>query len=141
MCLCASAKLGPDAGDRYTGTWLVSQTNRQDWTQFGFPAGSWIVEYGDLWKLPVLGVPMSDIYIFARAQADGPHGDYLQAKPAPPVATPWTRRGAWNDIHNYVYGDLVTYGGEYYLCEQPNTNDPPPSANWITLLKVVVTPA
>ena len=41
-----------------------------------------------------------------------------------------TSATAWSAVTNYVPGDIVSSGGEFYYCQTANTNDAPPSGNW-----------
>ncbi len=47
-------------------------------------------------------------------------------------------RGNWNSGANYLFGDVVLSGGQYYFALADNTNDPPPSANWLQLQNVMI---
>lgn len=42
-------------------------------------------------------------------------------------------RGTWNEIDTFQANDLVSDGGGSYLALAANTNDPPPSANWMLI--------
>ncbi|MGB3490780.1 MAG: hypothetical protein WBA62_22045 [Xanthobacteraceae bacterium] len=42
-------------------------------------------------------------------------------------------RGAWNSATAYAVNDVVSDIGNSYMATSPNTNDRPPSANWMTL--------
>ncbi len=40
-------------------------------------------------------------------------------------------KGPWDSATDYAANDLVSYGGSSYLAVASNTNEPPPSANWM----------
>lgn len=61
------------------------------------------------------------------AGARGPAGD---VGPQGPAGTGMVWRAAWNAATTYATNDAVSYAGSSWLALNPNTNDPPPSANW-----------
>jgi len=42
-------------------------------------------------------------------------------------------KGAWSSSVEYAVNDVVSYNGSAYMAIQPNTNSPPPNANWMSL--------
>lgn len=42
-------------------------------------------------------------------------------------------KGPWDSGANYAANDIVSSGGSSYLALAANTNDPPPSANWMLI--------
>lgn len=86
------------------------------------------------WQFPIkFGLEAAD-RIIASCASEGviAYATVIVGGPTPP-GNALTGRGAWSDAACYVVNDIVSHGRDAYLALADNTDDQPPSPNWMRL--------
>ena len=109
------------------GEWLTVSGGAMVWAPLTVPPG---IEYENAWSAGAAYtagdvVNHEGVEYLAVNPSTGQEPAPLVPEPEPVIPPAITWEGAWSGATTYQAGDVVAYGGRYWLAAQGNTNSTP----------------